>query len=369
MINPSKFFKTYYFAYFRQRFLDKGAVDLCVFVLFVFSFLIFYAFICLEYKILPVLIPFIFLVVLPWSKLHPKKYLFSVLMLLILLLGFFLLINWLNVTFPQSVCIGLEITGQFIINNPNLNILHTYNVDGEIFLNKIQLYNSVTIAEQKEQSLEDLTIIIPSHEEVIESDVGKTLIFLSEQKQKVSPLYSSICKLDSNVNNLLPCSCEYLTNHYVNLIKLQSSVLAEHGDPTSLLANAYTHSDGLKYNLPNYLISRIDLNGNSRHQYSTGLVQLNLSWQEHISFFDFMEDSESLINNKLVHINFTQHKHRNFFSAGIFATGEREYLNNVLAGFQKGFNFKNALVAGNSSKIYDNFKIGIIDTVSKKKRG
>ena len=315
---------------------------------------------------MPVLMSFIFLVVLPWSKLHPKGYSFSALMFLILLLGFFLLINWLNVTFPQSVCIDFEIINQFIINN--FNILHTHNVDEETFLNKIQLYNSVTMVESKEQSLEDLTIIIPSHEEVIESDVGKTLVCLSEQKQKASPLYSGVWKLNSGINRHLPISCEYLIRHYVNLIKLQSSVLAEHGDPVSLLANAYTHSDGSKYNLHNYLISRGDLNGNFRHQYSTGLVQLNLSWQEHISFFGLTEGSESLIDNKLVHINFAHPKHRNFFSAGIFATGEREYLNNVLTGFQKGFNFKNALVTDNSSSVCNTLKFVFKDKISKKIR-
>ena len=363
MINSNKFFKPHYFTYFRQRFLGKGVIDLCVFVLFVLGFLIFYAFICLEYKILPVLISFIFLVVLPWSKLHPKRYSLSSLLFLILLVGFLLLINWLNVTFPQSVCIDININ-QFIISNFNLNTLRVPNVDGEIFLNKIQLYNSAAVVESREQSLEDLTVIIPSHEEVTESDEGKTLIFLSEQKQKISPLHSNVCKLADGLNNLLPCSCEYLTNHYVNLIKLQSSVLAEHGDPISLFANAYTHSGGLKYNLPNYFISRSDLNGNSRHQYSTGLVQLNLSWQEYVLRFGLTEDSESLIDNKLVHINFTNHKHRTFFSAGIFATGEREYLNSVLAGFQKGFNFKNVLVAGNSNSVC-NSKITITKTIGR----
>jgi hypothetical protein len=225
----------------------------------------------------------------------------------------------------------LAILSKFLLCNPHF--LHT-DLDSQNIarslenVKKIFLFNEEDSSDRpvdsKESSYSIKNKIEVCHQQVCYTEDGEpTFVICSEQK-------SSVLTKNVFTTNYPAISKDqlFLLKHYVNMVEIRGCVFDKNYEDSLLLVNAYTHSGNPNYNVPNLLVSRLNLYGFNRYQYSTQLYHFDKQFLNFTGQSDLrLQQFEGYSSDQVVPIRFLPRicKH-----GGLLITGSNEFIQETI---------------------------------------
>lgn len=108
------------------------------------------------------------------------------------------------------------------------------------------------------------------------------------------------------------------------MLEIKGCVFDKNYEDSLLLVNVYTHSGNPNYNTPNLLVSRLNLHGSNRYQYSTQLYQFDKQFLNFVKESDLkLQQLEGGSSDQVVPIRFLPQicKH-----GGLLITGSQDFI-------------------------------------------